>query len=113
VFVQVPLQFVCPAGHAHVPPSHKPPTAHECPLPQRPQYIVDVFRFVSHPVDGTPSQSPNPVLHDMIAHAPALHVAVALAREQGPHEDATSTPESGACGPTLGPSGAPRLESSD
>ena len=64
---------------------HDAPAGHECPLPQAPQYVVDVFRFVSHPFDAVPSQSPYPAAHDATAQIPKLQLAVALGREHGAH----------------------------
>jgi hypothetical protein len=57
-FAHVPLQFVCPLGQEHWPPEHEPPVGHAWPLPQAPQLLLDVSRFVSQPFEGSPSQSP-------------------------------------------------------
>lgn len=50
--------------------------------PQAPQCSALVFRFVSHPFIATPSQSPNPVLHEAIVQLPFEHAGVALASMQ-------------------------------
>jgi hypothetical protein len=52
------------------------------PAPQDPQCCVLVFRFVSHPLAATPSQSPNPALHIAIVQPPFEHAAVAFASMQ-------------------------------
>jgi hypothetical protein len=56
-------------------------------LPQAPQLDGSAARCTSQPLPGTLSQSPKPVLQDMIAHCPCAHVGVALARAHDPpHE---------------------------
>jgi hypothetical protein len=70
-------------GQEHEPPLQLPPVGH--PLPHVPQFEIDVFRFVSHPFDATPSQLPKPLLHDATAQAPPLQPAVAFASEHDTH----------------------------
>jgi hypothetical protein len=54
--------------------------AREHVLPQLPQFVSEVSA-VSHPLLSTPSQLPQFVLHDPIAHDPVAQVAVAFDRE--------------------------------
>jgi hypothetical protein len=82
VFTHAPLQLVCPAGQEHRPLVHVPPV-HVWPAPHAPQYVVDVLVFVSQPFEGTPSQSPKPLVHDAIPHTPLVQLAVASASEHG------------------------------
>jgi hypothetical protein len=51
-------------------------------VPHAPQLLLSPPRFVSHPFAATPSQLPNPALHEPSAHAPAVHVALALSKPQ-------------------------------
>jgi hypothetical protein len=76
VFVHVPLQFVVPLGHAHVPLLHEPPTGHEWPEPHAPQNVVDVSRFVSQPFAPLPSQLPKFVLQVVTPQTPVVQLAV-------------------------------------
>ena len=46
-----------------------------------PQCAGSVFRFASHPFTTLPSQLPKPALHELSAHTPAEHEALALANE--------------------------------
>lgn len=48
-------------------------------LLQAPQSLV-VSVLVSHPLDALPSQSPNPVLHAVLAQLPVAHDTLALGR---------------------------------
>ena len=50
-------------------------------MPHAPQYVVDVFRFVSQPFIATLSQLPKPALHDATPQTPLVQFAVALASE--------------------------------
>jgi hypothetical protein len=52
---------------------------------QLPQKLVDVFRFVSHPFEATPSQLPKPVEHVETVQAPLLQPGVAFASEHAVH----------------------------
>jgi hypothetical protein len=61
--MHVPLLQLAPAAHAR---------------PHIPQLVALVLRLVSQPLAALPSQSPKPALQ-LSPHAPAAHVAVALA----------------------------------
>lgn len=95
VFVQLatlPMHVVF--GGRHVVPHT--PAAHTCPVVQAlrhdPQCPVSVRVFTSHPFAGSPSQSANPALQVVTAHAPAVHVALALANAQEcPHAPQCAT----------------------
>ncbi len=77
----VPLQSWVPPGQPQPPPWHVFPLVQLWPVPHAPQYVLDVFRFVSHPFDATPSQSPKPLEHEATVQAPPPQPAVALVRE--------------------------------
>jgi len=47
-----------------------------------PQWFESLFRLVSQPLAGFPSQSAKPVAHVAMAQLPDLQLAVALARLQ-------------------------------
>lgn len=81
---QVPLQLICPPVHPHVPLLQVPPVGHVWPLPHAPQYVVDVFRFVSQPFDAALSQLPKPAVHDAIPQTPLLQLVLAFASEHPP-----------------------------
>lgn len=70
-----------PEGHAReqLPALHValPPAAAGHTFAQRPQCSALVRRFVSHPLLGSPSQSPKPALHERV-HPPATHRAAWL-----------------------------------
>jgi hypothetical protein len=76
---QLPEQLVSPAPHV-VPHA---PAEHTWPPPQAflhaPQFPLSAWVFVSHPLDGSPSQSAKPTLHAPSAHTPVEHVAPAFA----------------------------------
>jgi hypothetical protein len=71
VFVSHPLaalpsQFAHPALHTgvHTPATHEVvPCAFVHALPQAPQSVAVVSRFVPHPLFRLPSQSPQPAVH--------------------------------------------------
>jgi hypothetical protein len=78
----VPLQLANPPLHA---PSWQVPAWHEAAalaklhaLPQKRQLAVDVSRLVSQPSPASLSQSPVPVAHEDIAHAPPWQMALPL-----------------------------------
>jgi len=51
------------------------------------QFVEDVKRFVSQPVDLMPSQSSKFVLQELMPHAPERHATVAFASApQGEHD---------------------------
>jgi hypothetical protein len=77
-FAMFPSQLPKPAAHAvpHPPPVHvgvPPEPLHT--VAQLPQCTGSLFRFVSQPLLGFPSQFPNPLLHTG-THAPAVHAVV-------------------------------------
>jgi hypothetical protein len=51
-------------------------------VPQAPQLETVVSVLVSHPVEPTPSQLPNPAAHVPSVHVPETHDSVAFARLQ-------------------------------
>ncbi|HWT83928.1 MAG TPA: hypothetical protein VN648_34685, partial [Candidatus Methylomirabilis sp.] len=51
-------------------------------IKQLPQLLGFVRRFVSHPFEKTPSQSPHPKLQVSTQHSPLEQKAVALGKEQ-------------------------------
>jgi hypothetical protein len=71
---------------AHAPAAHTDPAAQV--VPQPPQRVLSVRVFASQPFAGLRSQSAKPAAHDVMAHAPAAQVDVALgsahARPQAP-----------------------------
>jgi hypothetical protein len=74
---QAPPQIVCPAAaQTHAPATQLEPVGHA--RPQAPQLLALVIRLTSQPFVATPSQSPNPLLHDEIAQLLALHCQLAL-----------------------------------
>jgi hypothetical protein len=89
---QRPPQLVSPAAHTsvHAPMEHTLPAGHAAG--HAPQWAVSVLRFASQPFEAAPSQSPQPAAQLAMAHAPAVHAAVALARAharpQAPQWDA-------------------------
>lgn len=88
-FALLPSQLPKPASH---PTSWQVPLAHDSvafamsqATPHAPQ-LVSVFRLVSHPLVGSPSQFANPEAQ-VGAQTPPVHVVVPLALEQTvPHE---------------------------
>ncbi len=82
---QTPLQFVCPLGQEQTPPVHVPPV-HVCPAPQAPQYVVDVLRFTSQPLEELPSQLPKPEVHVPSVQAPLLQPAEAFGKVHAAQE---------------------------
>ncbi len=56
------------------------PVAHA--VPQAPQWLLDVWRFVSQPSEYVPLQSPKLVLHEATRHAPDEHAGTPLATVQ-------------------------------
>jgi hypothetical protein len=87
VSAQMPLaeQKVVPAGQelTQAPPAQREPAAQG--FPQRPQSVL-VFRLVSQPLTGLPSQSPAPALQLATVQRPRAHPAVALGGLQAlPH----------------------------
>jgi hypothetical protein len=75
---QVPPQLDCPGGQleAHAPFAQTCPALHGAP--HAPQ-LATLVRCVSHPLEGSASQSPNPAAQAPIAQAPAGQVGVACA----------------------------------
>jgi hypothetical protein len=73
-FVALPSQsakFASHAAIAHVPAVHVAPAwAKSHAMPHPPQFVVE-SSAVSHPFDGSPSQSPNPASHRMPHEAAA------------------------------------------
>jgi hypothetical protein len=65
--IQVPLWQTSPDGQT---------------VPQAPQWLRSVFRLVSQPFAGFPSQSPQPGLQEATVQAPLLQPAVPLATLQ-------------------------------
>jgi hypothetical protein len=74
----LPSQLPRPLLHtgAHTPPAHEvvPPEFVHC-LPQVPQLFTVVFRSVSQPLVGLPSQSPRPPLQ-VGEHVPPTHAVL-------------------------------------
>jgi hypothetical protein len=84
-FVGSPSQLPHPAAQVG---THAPavqvvlPCALRQALPQAPQLVTVVLRFVSHPVDGSASQLPNPVVQVPSVHVPVAQLSLAFARSQ-------------------------------
>jgi hypothetical protein len=78
--VALALQSPNPAAHAmlHMPATHEGvPLVVEQALVHEPQWAESAFRFTSQPSTGLLLQSANPAAHMAMAHAPAVHAAVA------------------------------------
>src|SRR5690606_28151680 len=62
----------------HFPASHRvvPPPVGQT-SPQRPQFSMSDWRFVSQPVVASPSQLSKPASQDITTHAPSLQPSVA------------------------------------
>jgi hypothetical protein len=82
-FVGSPSQLPQPAVHVgtHAPAVHVVvPCALAQAVPQAPQLVTVVFRFVSQPFVGFESQLPKPALQVPSVHVPVAQLSVALAR---------------------------------